>query len=387
MTLPLMPAAADSRSGWRLAGAALLFLLAVHIAALSGQAQTDDAFSAMVKVDASAETVARAREMARLDGQRRAFAAVAQRLSAGSAPGKPPKLDDKAITDLVASFEVANERMSAVRYLAEYTFHFRPSEVRRALGMAATGTAAAGTAVEPSAGPVILLPVYQAAGQSRLWEDPNPWRDSWERQPTTAGAARIVVPLGDAGDIAAIDAAKARAGDAEALAAIVRNNGGGDAVVALAALRGPSDRPTGLDVTLRRYRNGRLDDSRNDALTANPGESAGDLFGRAVAAIVSDFGSGWKTEATGRNEPEGSLTAVLPIASLEDWLQARERLGAVPAIRKLALVALSRQEATIEIGYAGGIDQLKAGLAGISLDLVRGEPLWRLARTGPGRVP
>lgn len=383
MTLPLMPAPAGSRSGWRFAGAAFLFLLAVQIAGAPGLAQTDDAFSATVKVDASAETAAKAREMARIDGQRRAFATVAQRLSASGAPGKPPRLDDRAITDLVASFEVANERMSAVRYVADYTFHFRPEEVRRALGMAATGTAA----LEPSGGPMILLPVYQAGGQSRLWEDPNPWRDSWERQPTAAGAARIIVPLGDAGDIAAIDAAKARAGDPEALAAVARNNGGDDAVVAVAAIRGSPDRPTGLDVTLRRYRTGRLVDSRSDALTANPGESAGDLLGRAVAAIASDIGSGWKKDPAARYDQEGSLTAVLPIASLDDWLRARERLGGVPAIRKLDLVALSRQEATIEIGYAGSIDQLKAGLAEINLDLVRGDPLWRLARTGPGRTP
>jgi hypothetical protein len=383
MTLPLMPAAAGSGRRWRLAGAAFLFLLAGHVGAAPGRAQDADPFSATVKVDASAETATKAREMARIDGQRRALAAVAQRLSAGGAPAKPPKLDDKAITDLVVSFEVANERMSAVRYVADFTFHFRPAELRRALGMAATGTAAA----EPSGGPMVVIPVYQAGGQSRLWEDPNPWRDSWERQPGAAGAGRIVVPLGDAGDIAAIDAAKARAGDAEALAAVARHNGGEEAVVALAAIRGPADRPTGLDVTLRRYRAGRLVDSRSDALAANPGEGASDLLGRAVAAIGSDIGSGWKKDPAAGYDQEGSLTAVLPIASLEDWLRARERLGGVAAIRKLALVALSRQEATIEIGYAGSIDQLKAGLAEISIDLVRGEPLWRLARSGPGRLP
>jgi len=49
------------------------------------------------------------------------------------------------------------------------------------------------------------------------------------------------VPLGDAGDIAVIDAAKARAGDAAALAKIAQQNGGDEAIVALAILRA---RPT-----------------------------------------------------------------------------------------------------------------------------------------------
>lgn len=385
MTLPLSLAAAGSRGGWRFAGAALLVLMAIHAVSPPSRAQEADSLSATVKVDATAETVAKARELARIEGQRRAVAAIFERLSGGSAPAKTPKLDDKAITDLVASFEVANERMSAVRYVADYTFHFRPAELRRVLGDAgiSTGTSPG----EPSGKPLILIPVYQSGAQLRLWDDPNPWRDSWERQPAASGALPIIVPLGDAGDIAAIDAAKARAGEAEALAAVARHNGGDDAVVALAAMRGPADRPAGLDVTLRRYRAGRLVDSRSDALTASPGESAGDLLGRAVAAIVSDIGSGWKKEPAARYDQEGSLTAVLPIASLDDWLRARERLGAVPAIRKLALVALSRQEATIEIGYAGSLDELKEGLAQISLDLVRGEPLWRLARTASGRTP
>ena len=53
------------------------------------------------------------------------------RLSGGGAAAKLAKLDDKTITDLVASFEVANERMSAVRYLGDYTFHFRAEPVQR----------------------------------------------------------------------------------------------------------------------------------------------------------------------------------------------------------------------------------------------------------------
>src|SRR5262245_34278675 len=76
----------------------------------------DGAFSATVKVDATADNAAAAREMARIDGQRRALTSVIERLS-GSSETKPPKLDDKAITDMVDSFEVANERMSAVRYI------------------------------------------------------------------------------------------------------------------------------------------------------------------------------------------------------------------------------------------------------------------------------
>jgi hypothetical protein len=398
MTLPLLSGVGGYRSGRRLgnhraAWAALLVLLALGVASAPGRAAEPAAepgananadanpFAATVTVDATAETVVKARDMARLDGQRRALAAVVERLAGGTPPAKLAKLDDKAITNLVASFGVANERMSAVRYVADYTFHFRPADVRRLLGTA-------GVAVSDEPGkPLIVIPVYQSGAQSRLWDDPNPWRDAWGQRSPGSGAVRLLVPLGDAGDIAAIDADKARAGDPEALAAIARRNGGGDAVVALAAVRGPPDSPAGVDVTVRRYRAGRLVDSHVEPLGANPGESASAILGRAVTTTASQIESGWKNQPVPGYDQVGSLTAVLPIAGLDDWVRARGRLAAVPAIRKIALVALSREEATIEIGYVGRIDQLKASLAEIRLDLIRGDPLWRLARTGPGGTP
>ncbi|HEV8680736.1 MAG TPA: DUF2066 domain-containing protein [Stellaceae bacterium] len=372
----MMPLKARGKRCRRFSGAVLLVALAVGIISLPVGAQDADPFTATVTVDATADTVIKAREAARIDGQRRALAAVVEQLSGGGPPAKAPKLDDKAITDLVASFEVANERMSAVRYVADYTFHFRAAEVRRVLGNA--GIALGGEPGKPG----IVIPVYQSGGQPRLWDDPNPWRDAWEQRPP--GAGRLVVPLGDAGDIAAIDGDRARAEDANALAEIARRNGADETIVALAATRGPGDKPSGVDVTVRRYRAGRLVDSRNAPFDANPGESARDLLRRAAAAVAAQIESGWKTAPVPGYDQAGSLTAILPIAGLDDWVQARERLAAVPTIRKIALVALSRQEATIEIGYAGSIDQLKDSLAGINLDLVRGDPSWRLARTRPG---
>ena len=379
MCLPLMQAKACGGRGWQRAGAALLVVVALGVASRPAGAQDADAFSATVAVDATADSVIKARDVARLDGQRRALAAVVERQSGGNAPAKLPKLDDKAITDLVASFEVANERMSAVRYVADYTFHFQKAGVQRLLGNAGIAAAA-----EPGK-PLVVIPVYQAGGQSRLWDDPNPWREAWESQPAASGPVKLIVPLGDAGDIAAIDADKALGGDAEALAAIARQSGTDEAVVALAAQRMPTGGPAGFEVSVRRYRAGRLVDSHVVPLTDDAGESDDALLRRGVAATVAGIASGWKKEAATGYDQQGTLTAVMPIAGLDDWLRARQLLAGVPAVRKVAMMSLSRQEATIEIGYVGSIDQLNASLAGVSLELMPGDPAWRLARSGGGR--
>ena len=379
-----------------LMAAALLLML---LAAAPLRAAEDDPYSVTVSVDATSETSGKARDQARNDGQRRAFATLVERLS-GSNPGaKLAKLDDNTLADLVGSFEVANERMSAVRYIADVTYHFRPAEVQRVLQKA--GIALGSPGASPLAGPaggsdpgktLVVIPVYQSGATAVLWDDPNPWRDAWVQQPPSTGSAgpHFAVPLGDAGDLGAIDAAKARAGDPTALAAITRRNGGDEAIVALATSRGTPGNPTSLDVAVRRYRAGQPVDVHTDTVAGNPGERSEQMFRRAVAQIAANIESGWKKGPLPRYDQQGRLTAVLPITGLDDWVRVRERLAALPVIRSVNLVTLSLQEATIELDYLGSIDQLKTGLAEARLDLVRGDSPglpqgssgWRLARSG-----
>ncbi len=81
MTQPLVSAIAAGRSGRRVAGAGLLVLLIV--AWLVGPAGADDQpdpYSATVKVDATADSAASARTVARTDGQRHALDEVVKGL-------------------------------------------------------------------------------------------------------------------------------------------------------------------------------------------------------------------------------------------------------------------------------------------------------------------
>jgi hypothetical protein len=384
---------------------ALLLLGAVAMRAGPAPAQeSDEAYSATVKVDATADSAPAAREMARIDGQRRALAAVIERLSGGaSETAKPPKLDDKAITDMVASFEVANEHMSAVRYVADYTFHFRPSKVRRLVRVAETPPAESGSkspsdknpgdnsgksptegaskpSVESGNRTVVVLPVYQDGSNLVLWDDPNAWRTAWSQRPAESAPGRLVLPLGDAGDLAAIDAEKAGSGKSEALTAIAQRNRGSEAVVALATSRRQGDKLAGLDVSVKRYRSGHLVDTQATSFEAAPGESEVDLLKRAAESTAADIESGAKRNA--HSDQPATLAVTVPITSLGEWVQLRDRLASVSIIRKIDLLSLSRQEARIEVKYVGSQDQLKSSLAEVNLDLGGGDPIWRIQSSG-----
>lgn len=387
MALRLVTAIAGERPRRPFARVLLLFLAAVLPSGPAPAQDGQEAFSATVKVDATADSAAAARETARIDGQRRALTAVIERLS-GSAETKPPKLDDKAITDMVESFEVANERMSAVRYVADYTFHFRPSKVRRLVRVvepastespgksAAEGDKAPAEAASRS---IVVLPVYRDGAGVVLWDDPNSWRAAWTQRSSGSGTLRLILPLGDAKDLAAIDAGQAESGQSQPLTAIAQRNGGSDAVVALATARRQAGQLAGLDVSVKRYRSGRLVDTQGKSFDADPGESEADFLKRAADAVAAEIESGAKSA---RPDQQASLAASVPLASLGEWLQVRNRLTSIASIRKVDLLSLSRQEARIEVKYIGSRDQLKSSLAAVDLDLGGGDPVWRIQPSG-----
>ena len=388
MIRALVSALAAGRGGRRAAYGVLLLAMGLGLATARAEDQQDP-YSATVKVDATADSAAAARTLARTDGQRRAFADVVQRLAGDSEPPALPKLDDKAITDMVDSFEVANEKMSKVRYLADYTFHFRASRIRQLMQRANIATAAEQSSAEQSSGekspaekpaakPVVVLAVFDDGNKLVLWDDPNPWRAAWSEVPLATAPVKLDLPLGGAEDLTVIDAEEARSGDAEALAGIAQRNGADEAIVAIAKERREGDQPAGLAVVIKRYRQGQLTDSHNETVDAHPGEAEGDLFRRAAGLVMADIEHGGPADA----DKEARLAATVPIASLNDWVMLRRRLAAVPGIRKIDLLSLSRQQAKVEIRYIGNPDQLKSNLAQADLDLNGADPDWRLVPAG-----
>jgi hypothetical protein len=285
--------------------------------------------------------------------------------------------------------------MSAVRYLGDFTFHFRPTKLRRLVRVADTPQAEGGgrppaegavrppaPAIEGGSKQMVVLPVYKDAARTVLWDEPNPWRDAWGQRPGDAGALRLTVPLGDAGDLATIDANQAEWGKSDALAAIAQRNGSDETVVALATARRQGDKLMGLDLSAKWYRSGRLSDTQGNSVDALPGESETDLLRRAVDSLAAGIAGGPRKNPS---QP-AVLTVSVPIGSLGDWVLVRDRLASVAAVRKVELLSLSRQEAKIQIRYVGSHEELKSSLAAVDLGLGGGDPVWLLQIAGAANL-
>ncbi|MDE1967362.1 MAG: DUF2066 domain-containing protein, partial [Alphaproteobacteria bacterium] len=315
---------------------------------------------------------------ARLQGEHQAYTILLARLTRASDASRLPPANDATLNDLIQGFEVANERHSTVRYLANYTFHFRANAVRQLLRSAGVPFA------ETPSKPLVVLPVYDSGGAVGLWEDPNPWRAAWNDRSAPAGLVPLVMPFGGAEDIAAIDAKTALAGDSGALAAIAQRYDGADVLVthATVANSGAANETVAVSSTRFSPGSGAAPQTWTQSYKLGAGEDEPALLVRAVAGTVAQIEDAWKAANVLDVSQVATLTASVPIAALQGWVAVSRRLSAIPAVQKTDLVAIDRQHAEIAIHYVGDLTQLRLALAQHNLDLNGNAPDYVLAPHG-----
>lgn len=369
----------------RLGGVAL-FLTIVALALVARpalvRAETRaEIFTVSVPVDATAASAQAARDAARADGERKAYAALLDRLTLARDRSRLPPPTDTTLNQVIQGFEVANERRSTVRYLANYSYHFRPDAVEQLLR--AHGVPFAETASKP----VVVLPVLKnPTARATLWDDPNPWRDAWAKAPPPQGLVPMTVPLGEVEDVTAIDADTADAGDDAHLQAISANYSHDDVLVTRATIKSAGSGES-VDVSTTRFVPGSPGGEQSwiASYAANPGEKDQDLLARAVAGTVAQVEDAWKQANILDYNQSATLTVNVPVADISGWVAVRQRLAATAAVQRTDLISLNRQGARIALHYVGTADQLRIALAQNNLTLSGGDPNWVLLP--PGAAP
>jgi hypothetical protein len=367
----------------RALAAAVVLLAGTAPEPAAAQRRSDLFTVSPVPVDITAENAIAARDKAIAEGETRAFGMLIERLVRPEDRKNVPKVTPAQMNNLVQGFEVANERRSGVRYLADYTVHFRGEAVRSLLRGAGISFA------ETASKPVLVLAVYNLDGNSLLWEDSNPWRNAWQNGNPGSGLVPVVRPLGEIEDLQAIDAAGAVAGADDKIRAIAQRYANADVLVSAATPRLDGGKVSGLDVTTTRYTPGAPGGEQRWVVAdvANPGESTDALMRRAVGDVMQQVEHAWKDVSTPDAKVTGVLVARVPATSLQDWIAVRDRLAGIPAVRGSRLVSLDRQGATVELRYVGDPQQLRLALGQRDLELSGNDPDWVLQRRAADATP
>jgi len=352
----------------------LFVLLAAFFLVVGGSAGAagNDVFVVRgLKVDVTAASTAEARDKALAVGERTAFRQLLERLTLRADHVRLPAFSGGQIAAFVLDFEVAEEKASAVRYLATLNYSFKADAVRRLLIDREISFA------ETTSKPVLVLPVYQAAGTLLLWDDPNPWRQAWVQRPEKFSLVPAILPGGDLADIATIGPEQAVDGDGQRLSAIAARYDAGDTIVAHATMNMDRGRPD-LEVYVTRYGTAQQEQTVVKSFTSGEQESLELLLARAAVELTSQIEDNWKRDNLLQFGQQAVVAVKIRIGGLGDWLDIRKRLAGVAVIRKSDLVILSLDEVRVNLHYIGDPDQLALALEQADLVITREGDGWVL---------
>jgi hypothetical protein len=360
---------------WGIVG--VLWALAIYPALAQIAAEPDIFTVAGVPVDVTARSAAQARTQALAEGQRRALQTLLQRMTSSVDHERLPQVGDPAIGNLVQGLEIAAERTSSTRYIARLTVRFKPDGVRNLLRNARIAYS------ETVSKPIVVIPVFEDANGRRLWGDENPWRTAWMARERQTGLVRLILPLGDFEDIAAIGADAALAGNEAALLALTKRYGLNDTLVAHARLE-PGAIESEYSIAVQMQRRGTAGVSIYSE--SFPGTSLLDDFNKRLDQIVEKMlvwlEQDWKRGTEQRLESAAALDVRVPLGGLGDWIALRQKLEAMGEVRRLEVLALARGEARVTLHYFGDPARLAVAMAQRDLDLKEEQGAWTIRPAG-----
>lgn len=318
-------------------------------------------------VDASGVSPSEARDRALSAGRERAFGIIFKRLTQQAIWGAQPKLAPQELEEMVTAFTVDNERHSTTRYLADASFTFSPGRVRQALQSKGLVFS------ETQAKPVVVIPVKPGIG----WANDSLWASSWNSVAQRGSLRPVLVPLGDATELAMTGNVIVDAANWRQFAALAEKYGATEVWVTAA-----SRTANGLAVTLSSVKQDGRRDSRY-SIIANPGEGEGALSVRAAAMVRAAFEEVWKSQTAVNYGMRSSLEAAVSFTGLPDWVSIRNELSDIRLIQRVNVDQMLTQGARLRLDFVGKIEQLQATLRQANLVLEdNGTGLFVLARSG-----
>lgn len=358
--------------------------LPISVSLLSGRAfaqaaaapprRVTDVFVAeSVPVDVTAGSVGEARDRGLTQGRVLGFRRILERIVARDDLAHVPQQSAEQIIEMVREFSIANERSSAVRYLAELTVRFNPNAIRQLLRNAGVPF------TETLSRPLVVVPVMVTGGNASLWG--SVWHDTWLRSEPDGGLLPLIVPTGDAQDNAQVTAAAATSKNAGPLLQLAERYQAGGALVVVATIDGNG--PISMEISEIRADMPPVETAVTHS--GAPGQAAPEVIAGAVTTAVSAAADSWRRRNRVSFGVKSQMTALVPVTDLKEWLSIRNRLGNVALVDQVDVQAMTRDRVQITIHYAGAADQLRLAMGQHNLAFTQQNGVWVLENAGAAR--
>lgn len=332
-----------------------------------------------IKVSVKAENAVKAKDLAITKAQRIAFAAII-----GRTEQQITSVADNQIARLVRGFSVKGENSAARSYTANFTIRFNPGFTHNFAAMQgyeilpqarqetirvdSNGTATAdksnGNTVEnPETAPVqngyMVLPILDIGSRKILWDEPNPWRDAWQRETNITSNELVNLPIGDISDVSDIPDTAFLDGkpanirsmleryNASKIYAITARNQttriGMASEIVLSLYKHDGNQLVFVGKTVLRPRSGYLfDDAVPAAIKMIQAAESGQPFANASAPSQMPT----MVQNSGRS---ASITVTVPYQSLQQWVAIQHRLRLVQGVTGIIPIKVSPSSAQVRI--------------------------------------
>jgi len=318
-----------------------------------------------VDVDVGGADAIQAREAGIREARRKAARLLVERMVPPEDRARVPAIDDARLDTMVRGIEFTRERAATNRYVATLSVVFGTAAVKTWLSEAGIG------AVETVSRPALVVPLWKGRYGLEPLDDPNAWREAWATLDNAGSLVPVSVVRGDQLDQDAMSVEQAYVGDVTAFArlnsryrapTIVVVTVEGDAKAGPLSISGLSyDTLTGARSNL-------------PMLTV---PDAGKLPG-AAKEMQAKLNEAWRGVATVQRDVQAAIDVVVPIRALADWVQLRQRLGGIPAIKAISVRQLEADRADLKVEYFGTTEQLQRTLGQAGLQLDKDADKWRL---------
>ena len=310
-----------------------------------------------IEVDETSHTAIAAREKALEVGQRKAWKLLVRRLTLPDENSQIVELSIDEIKGLVQGYEVVRERISPVRYLANLTVIFNPNLVRDIL--LKNGV----TFSETPSLPILLIPVFETNGVSRLWKMPNPWMNVWREGLYDNSLIPFIIPKGDFQDIKYLSAAQAINGKLVHFFPIMKKYGVHKVVVAKVSRKfNLVDNSPFLEITSRAPGVEDLEETTIAIIKIPPNADVNHLMNSGKQKTIRSLNVAWKRENQVVSSVQQRISVEIPILGLEHWLSIRSKLREIGTLKTSELVRLTKERALVDLWIMGTLKQLDNAL-------------------------
>ena len=366
----------------------ITLLLFSIVAATSSQAQiaADPFVVEGVEVDITADNAVEAREQAFEAAQVKAYEKLASSLLSAEEMTGFEIPDINHISGLVKSFEVTNEKLSAVRYNAIYTIRFREHSLGSHM-MAADKSDMINPRERPDISPdILILPVVQRDGRNYLWST-GPYRQAWDMAIQNDESGRYILPLGNMADQMAIRDDEIFRYDFARVSEMMRRYQVKNAVIVITNPQAGSVPTNRANLSLYLVTPSGPKLIKTMQVPVYPGELPTDLFPRAVAQSTMVMNNHyWGTPVqqqlptqagpsnvftpSASNAASNNLVATVAFSSVRDWLETKKTLERTRGITGINVQSMSARTAIVEIAYNGTPQSLTTELQAMRMNLI-----------------